>query len=458
MFALPGILTLIAFVYLRPHEGLPFLRGVPCIPVLYAASLFGLLIDLRVRINRPAPAPHVLVALGLAAWSLVAALLAAPTQFTATLHLMAVPLALYFLVAHGAQSFRALERLATLVVVLVVVLASVGVAQVVAPRQCIRVEPGTTAAESAGVPEPRMCTVSTDCTLDGEPGFEYACEQAGPFGTRTTANGRIRYRGILQDPNEYAMTVALGLPLALSLWSRRRTVERGLLLAGTFLLGIIAVIASASRSGQLVIVAVLAAYFLLRLGPKGLLVVAALAAPAVILGGRSGEEATASTFERVEAWSVGLRLWRNSPLWGVAYGRFGDYHYLTAHNSFVLGAAELGTPGLALWIGMFYVGIKIAWTGMRRFRDRPDAHVAYVWGRGLLATLTGTMVGTSFLSLTYHPVVWLQFGLTGSYALAVQRHDPEWKFSLGWRDALAVLGITLMFIAGLHGYVRWKGF
>jgi hypothetical protein len=458
MFALPGILGLVAFVYLRPHEVLPFLRGVPCIPILYAASLFGLLIDLRVRTSRAVPAPHILVALGLAAWSLVAVLLAAPGQFTATLHQMAVPLALYLLVAHGAQSFHALEKIAALVVVLVLALASVGVAQMAAPRQCIRVEPGSSAAEMAGVPEPRPCVGAGDCGLEGEPGFEYVCEQPGPVGTRTTGDGRVRYRGILQDPNEYAMTLALGLPLALSLWASRRTFSRGFLLVGAFGLGMVAIIATASRSGQLVFVAVLAGYFLMRLGSKGVLVVGALAAPALLFGGRSGQEASASTFERLEAWAVGMRLWRESPLWGVGYGQFGEHHYLTAHNSFVLGAAEMGTPGLALWIGMFYVSAKIAWTAMQRFRDRPEAHVAYVWGRGLLAALAGMLVSTNFLSLTYHPVVWLQFGLTGSYALAVQRHDPEWKLSLGRRDLLAMLAVAALFITGLHGYIKLKGF
>jgi hypothetical protein len=458
MFALPGILTLIAFVYLRPHEVSPFLRGIPCIPILYGASLLGLVLDLRVRLSRPRLAPHTGLALGFAGWSLLAAILAGSVKITGTAHQLAVPVLLFLLVAHGNQSFRSLETVATAVVALVLALAIMGLMLAAAPRQCIRVEPGAVAVEAAGIPEGRPCATALDCGEDGEPGFEYVCEKAGPAGTRTAGEGRVRYRGILQDPNEYAMTIALGLPLALALWSRRRSALRGVLLAGTFGLGLAAIIATASRSGQLVLLAVLGAYFVLRLRGKGLLVVGVLAAPALILGGRRGLEATASTFERMEAWAVGMRLWRESPLWGVGLGRFVDHHYLTAHNSFVLGAAELGTPALVLWIAMFYLGFKIAWTGMRRYRDREDAQVAYAWARGLLAALCGMLVGTSFLSLTYHPVIWLYFGMVGAYALAVRRHDPEWAPRLGRRDVGAVLAIAALFIAGLHVYVKGKGF
>ena len=84
--------------------------------------------------------------------------------------------------------------------------------QAQAPLQCIRVEPGTTSGEAGGVPEYRPCTGPDQCEQGGEPGFEYECEKAGLVGTTSVGGGRIRYRGILQDPNEFAVALGLASP------------------------------------------------------------------------------------------------------------------------------------------------------------------------------------------------------------------------------------------------------
>jgi O-antigen ligase len=458
MFSLPGVLTLIAFVYLRPHEVVPFLRSVPCIPILFAVSLLGLVLDLRLRLVRPWPAPHAALVIVFYLWALVATTLGASVSVSYVAGLLIVAPALYFLVAQSAQSFRALESVCLAIVAIVLALSVMGLVQAQAPRQCIRVEPGAAAAEMAGVPEGRPCTEHNACAAGGEPGFEYVCEKAGLVGTTSIAGGRIRYRGILQDPNEFALAIGLAFPLALTLWARRRSWVSMLVLAATVGLGGVCIIFTASRTGQLVVVAVAAAYFAVRFGWKGIALGAVVAAPALVFGGRSTGEASASTLERVEAWAVGLRLWRESPLWGVGQGQFGEYHYLTAHNSFVLAAAEMGTLGLLLFVGLYYLAFKVVLTGMRRYRQVPQAAVAYLWGRGLLAALCGMVAGTFFLSLTYHPIIWVFFGLTGAYALAIRNHDPDWRLSLGWRDLCAVVGIAAVLMATLQVYTMLKGF
>ena len=458
MFALPGILTLIVFLYLRPHEVFPFLHAVPCIPILFAVSLLGLLIDWRVRLARPWLAPHAVLAIAMYLWALIATALGASASVSHVAGAFIVPPALYFLVAHSAQSFRALESVCLLIVAVVLTLSVMGLVQAQNSLQCIRVEPGPAAGEMLGAPDGRPCVGAKECGPGGEPGYEYVCEKAGVAATTSIGGSRVRYRGILQDPNEFAMAIGLGLPLALTLRARRRSWASALILAATVGLGVTCIIFTASRTGQLVILAVAAAYFAVRFGWKGLALGLTLATPALIFGGRSSGEATVSTQERLEAWAVGLRLWRGSPVWGVGYGQFGEYHYITAHNSFVLPAAEMGTVGLLLFVGLYYLSFKIVLTGMRRYRQSPEAAVAYLWGRGLLAALCGMVAGTFFLSLTYHPVIWLFFGLTGAYALAVRRHDPQWSLHLGRRDLYAVIGIAAGLIVGLHAYTRLKGF
>jgi len=458
MFSLPGVLTLIAFVYLRPHEVVPFLRSVPCIPFLFAVSLLGLVLDLRLRLVRPWPAPHAALAIALYLWAVVATALGASASVTHVAVTLIVSPALYFLVAQSAQSFRALESVCLVLVAIALLLSVMGLVQAQAPLQCIRVEPGAGTGEMAGVPEGRPCEGPNQCDEGGEPGFEYMCEKAGLVGTTSIGGSRVRYRGILQDPNEFALAIGLALPLALTLWARRRSAVSTLMLVATVGLGLTCIIFTASRTGQMVVAAVAAAYFAVRFGWKGIALGAVLAAPALVLGGRSTGEASASSQERLEAWAVGLRLWRESPFWGVGQNQFPEYHYITAHNSFVLAAAEMGTGGLLLFVGFYYLAFKIVLTGMRRYRQVPEAAVAYLWGRGLLAVLCGMVAGTFFLSLTYHPVIWLFFGLTGAYALAIRNHDPEWKLSLGRRDLGAVVGIAAVLLVGLQVYTRIKGF
>jgi O-antigen ligase len=247
------------------------------------------------------------------------------------------------------------------------------------------------------------------------------------------------------------------IPLALTISLRKRSLWRPLLFVATVAVVFPVTIWTASRSGQLVLVAVLAAYMLQRSGWKGLLAAAVLAGPVLLLGGRSGGEADESSMERLEAWSAGLHMFTSSPIWGIGKGQFTEHHIRTAHNTFMLVLAELGLVGLVLWIGMFYVALKIVVLATRRYQDRPDGEVAYQWARALLACLCGLAVGTSFLSLAYHPVVWAIMALPGAYYLAARRHDPEFRVAFGRRDLLAVTGLTLSYVVGVTGYLILRG-
>ena len=52
----------------------------------------------------------------------------------------------------------------------------------------------------------------------------------------------------------------------------------------------------------------------------------------------------------MEAWSTGLQLIRTHPLFGVGFGRFAEHNDITAHNTIVVCAAELGVFGLFSWV------------------------------------------------------------------------------------------------------------
>lgn len=451
MFTLPGLLLLVAVDWLRPQEYYALLRHFPLLYGATALAVLGLVLDLRLGLSRLRAAPHLVPVLAFFGWSVVTVAVRAPEALGARAVALVIPLAFYLLVAHGLQSFRALETLAAAVLGVVLILSGIGVEQGFSAPECHRVAVGDSDVEL--VRDGRPCADRRDCAGDGAlPGADYACERPGLLGT-STIGGRVRYRGTLGDPNELALVTGVALPLAFAFYDRRRSALRAVLVALTVgLVGLCAVL-TRSRTGQLVFVTVLGAYFARRIGwRRGLAVGLALALPIAILGGRSGAESVESTAERIECWWVGMHLFAGNPLFGVGSGQFTEHHYLTAHNSFVLAAAELGLPGLFLWTVVLWLSFKIL---VRALRVRTEP-VARTWAHALLALMAGLSVGVSFLSFDYKDAFWLYVGLTGVLYQAIRRHDPTFEVGFGRRDLGYVVLADAACVLLLVGYTGAK--
>jgi O-antigen ligase len=218
------------------------------------------------------------------------------------------------------------------------------------------------------------------------------------------------------------------------------------------------VVMSKSRGGQLVFLAVLGIYFVRKFGWAGVAAAALLAAPLMLLGGRSGSAADESEMLRYHAWDAGLAMVRHNPVLGVGYRQFGENYFLTAHNSYILTPAELGLPGMLLWTILLYLSVKIAWRGLKDFADVPGADAARVWGLALVACWAGFLIQLTFLSFAYHSVLWVYFGVTGAYYSCVKSHAPAWRVRFGLKDAAICLACDLAYLLVLLPLgVRYKG-
>jgi hypothetical protein len=438
VFAAAGLLALILVDYLRPQEYFAALQSIPLLHLATGLALLGFVLDLRLGLSRLRAAPHLVLTLLFVAWCLITVIARERDQLVQRASALLIPLAIYVLVAHGIQTFRVLQVLCAVLLCIGIALAVLGVHQGLADYGCHRIT--MRAGQVLFLHDGRPCTEGVRATCEGEgaePGFDYACERVGLMGTQTD-HGRVRYRGTMQDPNELALAVGITLPFAFAFFDRRRSITRLLLaIAATAVIGL-CIYFTQSRGGQLVFLTVLAVYFVHRYGwARGLAVGVVLALPILLFGGRSGAEGDASTLERIECWWVGLHLLVASPVFGVGYGQFTEHHYLTAHNSFVLAAAELGIPGLLLWTSIVYVAIKIPVQALRA-RVAP---VGRSWALAMLASLAGMVVGSFFLSYTYKNVFWLYVGLSGVLYAAIRRHDPSFEVRFGVRD-LAVVGVV----------------
>ena len=109
-----------------------------------------------------------------------------------------------------------------------------------------------------------------------------------------------------------------------------------------------------------------------------------------------------------------------------------------------------------IWTSVVYVSVKIPLTGLKRYSNVVGAELARDWGLALAAALIGLCFGVLFLSMTYHPILWIFLGLSGAYHGAVRRHDPDFRVTFGYVDLALVAGFCALFPVFLHLYLFYK--
>lgn len=463
MFAIPGIIALVIFIYARPQEFFERLRAVPFLYLFCGLALFGIVLDLRVGYSKLRASPQLPWVVAFFVWAVLTVLIRAPSAAVEHAMSLTICVALFLLIAHGVQSFRALHVVSASVLSMVLFVCSVGAHQGFAPMGCVLIDesvPGSSAGRADG----RPCVTARSCyTSEAEPGGEYQCEHVGLFGTTSIGHGRVRYRGVLQDPNELALAGAVGLPLAFAFGqAEKRSLKRRLLSILAFALVLTCAVLTASRGGQLVFLAVLGAYFIHRAGVLGLLFGGVLALPLLLLGGRGGEDASSSTIERIDCWSEAINMWRSHPVLGVGLGQFTEHHYMTAHNSYLLALGELGYPGMVLFGAILYISAKIPFVALSHLRKTtvPEvlegAQLTRAWAVALLAAFVGLAVGIFFLSFTYHYVLWIYLGLAGGLYSAIRRHDSSFRVRLNGLDLSLIAAVCAAIIVLVFFYTKWK--
>lgn len=457
VFAIPGIGLLIIFILARPQEFLPLLQKVPFLHLGAALAAIGYIVDLRLhRLQAQATntLPWVLAFLG---WAVISTALNVPEKLPHLVLEMAILFVLYGTIAHGVQRFRTFQFIVGVLAATCVFVAFVCFHQGLADKQCVGGQAVVGGVE--GNPDGRECETHLQCLgPDAEPDLVYRCEKVGLFDTYTIDN-RVRYMGELHDPNEVALTIcAGGIGLLIGFALRRRRSASQLLMGVCLLLLIATVILTKSRGGLIAAMLVPGVYVVRRFGFVAMIPAAMLAVPVLLLGGRSGSTADMSTTLRYEAWAAGLEMFKQSPIYGVGARMFTDHHYLTAHNSYVLALGELGIVGMFLFVTLIYLCIKTLWVGLRVLSKVPGTAAPQVWGMALMSAMCGIAFQINTLSMAYHSVVWLFFGLVGAWYSAVRTHKPDLEIKMRLGDLLAVIAIVVGYaLVALPVWLKYKG-
>jgi O-Antigen ligase len=251
------------------------------------------------------------------------------------------------------------------------------------------------------------------------------------LGGQETYEGRIQAVGIFSDPNDLGLALVMVMPYAfLKLFERTPLWERALTLATLALLSY-ALFLTQSRGGLMAFGALLMILLSRRMGKVlgyGLGGVGMLAI--FVLGPRMSSISTgeASAYGRIQAWGIGIDLFESYPLFGVGYRNFTEYHFRTAHNSFVLCAAELGAFGLYAWVMIIYLSIKNCGFIANELRVRGQRRFA-VYVETIRFSLIAYCLGAYWLSRTYNEMLFIMVGLSTAATQLFVKASAE-KYSL----------------------------
>ena len=173
---------------------------------------------------------------------------------------------------------------------------------------------------------------------------------------------RLKGLGEISDPNDFAQVIVSEIPLVFLFWRPKKLFRNTVfvILPACFLL--FGAFLTHSRGAVLAILAMAVVALRRRIGTIPSLVLAcALFAAASALNFTGGREISASAGQdRTGLWSEGLELLKSHPFFGVGFNNFSDYAGLTAHNSLVVCAAELGTFGLCFWTLFLFPTVRDA--------------------------------------------------------------------------------------------------
>jgi putative inorganic carbon (HCO3(-)) transporter len=259
----------------------------------------------------------------------------------------------------------------------------------------------------------------------------------GPLTEVESYQGRPYYLGIFNDPNDLGQLFVLALTFALYLVTITSTGFRRLLLWISMAWMFYGIMLTNSRGALLAALVVVAIEGWRRYGKIAVVTAAALALPGLFAVTRlsqlnSGEQ---SANDRIHAWYEGIQMLRSHPFFGVGFGNFTDFNFLTAHNFIVLPMAELGFFGFALWFGFIWYSVRMLWwvaygphakfgEPLRIASDSEQGREILA-ARALMLTFIGFGISAFFLSQSYKAPLFLLCGLAVARFTIASRLLPD---------------------------------
>lgn len=242
----------------------------------------------------------------------------------------------------------------------------------------------------------------------------------------------LRASGITGDSNYFSASAVIALPIAYFLASKEESRLVRLFSVGSLLVILVATMLAASRGG-LIGLGVAATFIAIRSRRRVLALLAIASGLTLFLvfapnspldrflnpgyGDRLAVDA------RMAAWTAGARMIQAHPMYGVGVGNFKammpqfagpeiDYAEI-AHNTYIEMAAEMGIPGLLLFLSLLGATFFSLQHTRARALELGLERIHRIAG-ALQAGLLGFSVSAVVLSAEYQKLFWLIVGISAS--------------------------------------------
>ncbi|HUB81506.1 MAG TPA: O-antigen ligase family protein [Bryobacteraceae bacterium] len=259
---------------------------------------------------------------------------------------------------------------------------------------------------------------------------------------------RIRGLGMLQDPNTYGQFVLLIFPLLFVAKNETGLGAGWAAVVPVSVLFLVAVYLTGSRGAVLGLLVILGLFLIKRLQKAGALIISLFGGLALLAVNAYNTRhiSLSGGMDRLAIWSDGLSYFKESPIWGIGPRNFMDRFGMTAHNSFLLVAAELGFIGLFLWVSVSVVAF-VQLNGVERLKNVDPA--VRRWAVALKISLGSYLFTSFFLSRAYELPLWMLLGMCGGVVVAaggdeaVPLRGSMWPL---WTLVTSVVSLSLIYL------------
>lgn len=296
-----------------------------------------------------------------------------------------------------------------------------------------------------------------------------------------TYNFRMQGEGLLHDPNELAQFLVMLIPLVWVWWRPHQHIRNAFFILGPTALLVWGIYLTHSRGGLLALVVIAMLALKERVNWALTLMAGALAmGGALALDFTGGREISLEAgADRLSIWSDGLELFKSSPVFGVGFHQFQTYIGHTAHNSFLICAAELGAFAYFLWLGLITFTVVdlnslIAWIRKGR-RDNSGSSAGLQgglqgknssdlsdsrnedydrWAKALRLSLVGFLAAAWFLSRAYIITLYVLLGMAVTLVWMARNEGQQVDRKTVFRLSAVTVGLGIAIIGAIYVFVR----
>jgi putative inorganic carbon (HCO3(-)) transporter len=276
-------------------------------------------------------------------------------------------------------------------------------------------------------------------------------------GLDNSNEARIRGLGMLNDPNNFGQYLLMVLPMLFVGKKEAGPGPRYLLAIPIAVLFMVGLYFTGSRGAAMGGVVLLGLFLTRRFKAAGAVVTAALGALLLLainaLNSISNRTISMSGgMDRLALWSDGMAYFKSSPLWGIGIRGYTERSFMTAHNSYLLCAAELGMVGYFLWMSIVVVTL-IQLSRIPKVVGASNPLLGR-WAVALRLSLGVYMFTSFFLSRTYDLPLFLLLGMSGA-VIAAAGGDKAIPLR-GTKWPVWSLGICVSVLALIYAMLRLR--